>query len=145
MQIISWGPRKFITPTQGQRLGLKGLAVSDYYALQTSAFFPLVCLSLYYRWKLLLFDIDWVKSAISPMKKEKIYDCVSVKQGSNKLRMLPKITLINLFIVCFDFYWSMVALYCCVSFCNTATWISCTDSYIFMYTYIPSEWNFLPI
>ena len=111
------------------------------------AFFPLVYLSFYYRWKPLLFDIDWVKSAINPMKKEKIYDCVSMKQGSNKLRMLPKITLINLFIVCLNFYWSIVSLHCCVtvSFCRTATWISCTDSYIFMYTYIPSELNFLPI
>ena len=40
MQIISWRPRRSIMPTQGQRLGLKGLTVSDYYALQAYCFLP---------------------------------------------------------------------------------------------------------
>ena len=38
-----------------------------------------------------------------------------------------------------NFYWSIVALQCCVSFYRTAKWISYT------YTYIPSFWDFLPI
>ena len=36
-----------------------------------------------------------------------------------------------------NFYWSIVALQCCVSFSCTATWIS--------YTYIPSFLDILPI
>ena len=45
------------------------------------------------------------------------------------------------FMVCvwFFFYWSIVALHCCVSFCYTAKWIS------HAYTYIPSFLDFLPI
>ena len=39
----------------------------------------------------------------------------------------------------FFFYWSIVALQCHVSFCCIAKWIS------YMYTYIPSFLDFLPI
>ena len=42
-------------------------------------------------------------------------------------------------IIIINFYWSIVALQCCVSFCCMATWIS------YMLTYIPPFCNFLPV
>ena len=41
--------------------------------------------------------------------------------------------------ICYNIYWSTVALKCCVGFHCTAKWISYT------YTYIPSLLDFLPI
>ena len=44
-----------------------------------------------------------------------------------------------LFFVVVNFYWSIVALQCCVSFCFTAKWISC------VFIYVPAFLSFLPI
>ena len=51
-----------------------------------------------------------------------------------------RITSLTLFFVCLrNFYWRLVALQRCASFCYKAKWIK------HMYTYIPSFLNFLPI
>ena len=44
-----------------------------------------------------------------------------------------------------NFYWSIVALQCCVRFCCSASMYVCRYKYVCMYTCIPSFSDFFPI
>ena len=83
-----------------------------------------------------LFDLLWVSNFQISFSKIRTY-CAGETSPS---RCQPGRNQLNMNICSFFFLnWSIVALQCCISFCCTMDWISCTC------TFIPSVLEFLPI